>query len=116
MQVKINDPRPSYVQIADGIRRAIQSGELAAGTKLPSGRDLTREWGVAVMTAQKAVDQLRAEGLVHSQQGRGVFVAASPDSRPEGTDASGLGETVEDLRRRLAAVEQLLGMDDDAAT
>ncbi|MFG1820394.1 GntR family transcriptional regulator [Kribbella sp. NPDC049174] len=116
MQVKINDPRPSYVQIADGIRHAIQSGDLAAGTKLPSGRDLAKEWGVAVMTAQKAVDQLRAEGLVHSQQGRGVFVAASPDGRPADTDASGLRETVEDLKRRLAAVEQRLGMDADDAT
>ncbi|MEV0290652.1 GntR family transcriptional regulator [Kribbella sp. NPDC050820] len=113
--MKINDPRPSYVQIADGVRRAILTGELAAGTKLPSGRELAKEWGVAVMTAQKAVDQLRAEGLVHSQQGRGVFVAASPKSPPEDTGASELRETVEDLRRRLAAVERRLGMDDDSA-
>jgi GntR family transcriptional regulator len=61
MQVETNDPRPPYVQVADGLRHAIQSGELAAGTKLPSGRELASEWGVALMTLQKAIDQLRVE-------------------------------------------------------
>ncbi|MGW1344675.1 GntR family transcriptional regulator [Kribbella sp. NPDC002412] len=115
MKVETNDPRPPYAQVADGLRRAIQSGELAAGSKLPSGRELAAEWGVALMTLQKAVDQLRAEGLVYSQQGRGVFVAASGD-RPPAEDLASLRRMVEELSQRLAAVERQLGTSDAPQT
>lgn len=115
MKVETNDPRPPYVQVADGLRQAILSGELTAGTKLPSGRELAEQWGVALMTLQKAVDQLRAEGLVYSQQGRGVFVAAA-GTLPPGDDLAELRRTVEDLRRRLETVEQRLGTPDGDPT
>ncbi|HET6294074.1 MAG TPA: GntR family transcriptional regulator [Kribbella sp.] len=115
MQVETNDPRPAYAQVAAGLRLAIQSGELAAGTKLPSGRELAREWGVALMTLQKAIDQLRDEGLVYTQRGRGVFVAAA-DGRPPIDDLSELRETVEELRHRLDLVEERLRTDDGAST
>ena len=115
MQVEANDPRPPYSQVADGLRAAIQSGDLAAGTKLPSGRELAKEWGVALMTLQKAIDQLRDEGLVYTQRGRGVFVA-SPDGRPQIDDLSSLRETVEELRQRLEVVEERLRTSDIAST
>ncbi|TDW91100.1 GntR family transcriptional regulator [Kribbella sp. VKM Ac-2566] len=115
MKVETNDPRPPYVQVADGLRRAIQSGELSAGTKLPSGRELANEWGVALMTLQKAIDQLRVEGLVYTQRGRGVFVA-SRDGAPPTDDLSALREVVEELRRRLDVVEARLGSNDGAST
>ncbi|TCO43601.1 regulatory GntR family protein [Kribbella antiqua] len=115
MQVEINDPRPPYAQVADGLRRAIQTGELAAGTKLPSGRELAKQWGVALMTLQKAIDQLRDEGLVYTQRGRGVFVASS-DSRPPIDDLTALRETVEELRHRLEVVEERLRTGDGTST
>jgi DNA-binding GntR family transcriptional regulator len=107
MTVDSNDPRPPYVQVADGLRAAIKSGELPPGVKLPSGRELAHQWGVALMTLQKAVDLLREEGLVYSQQGRGVFV------RPAGAqthvdELAALRQAVEDMQRRLAAVEHRL--------
>ncbi len=111
MQVDSNDPRPSYAQVADGLRQAIETGELPAGSKLPSGRELAQQWGVALMTLQKAVDQLRAEGLVYSQQGRGVFVSAIGD-QPRQLNVLALQESVDDLRRRLEVVEQHLGLAD----
>ncbi|TCC35103.1 GntR family transcriptional regulator [Kribbella sindirgiensis] len=109
MQVDNDDPRPPYAQVADGLRRAIETGELPAGTKLPSGRELAQQWGVALMTLQKAVDQLRSEGLVYSQQGRGVFVAAT--DKPRQLNVLALQEIVDDLSRRLEAVEQRLGIE-----
>lgn len=115
MQVQTNDPRPPYAQVADALRHAIQSGELAAGTKLPAGRDLAQQWGIALMTVRKALDQLRSEGLVFSQQGRGVFVA-SLDGHSPAVDLASLQESVEDLRRRLEVVEKQLrtGGDDQS--
>lgn len=111
MQVDSDDPRPPYLQVADGLRHAIQTGELAAGRKLPSGRELAEQWGVALMTLQKAVDLLRSEGLVYSQQGRGVFVAAT-DDHPRQFNVRALQESVDDLRRRLEVVEQRLDIAD----
>lgn len=75
--VSPNDPRPPYVQIADDLRRAIRSGELAAGERLPSGRELAAQYDVAPMTIQQAIRVLRDDGVVESFQGRGVFVRAT---------------------------------------
>jgi GntR family transcriptional regulator len=65
---------PVYVQLADLLRAQIQSGELAPRRPLPSIRTLTQTYDVADGTVKKAVAVLRAEGLVRTVTGRGVFV------------------------------------------
>lgn len=66
--------RPPYRQIADHLRAAIDGGELRAGDKLPSESELTRHYSVARMTARQAIQELRTEGRVVAEHGRGVFV------------------------------------------
>lgn len=66
---------PPYVRIAGDIRRRIASGELAPGARVPSTRHLTREWGVAMATATKALATLNQEGLVRAVPGVGTVVA-----------------------------------------
>src|SRR5688572_24959211 len=68
------DDRPPYRQIADRLRAAIDSGELRPGDQLPSEAALTRHYSVARMTARQAIQELRTEGRVVAEQGRGVFV------------------------------------------
>ncbi|MBG0814653.1 GntR family transcriptional regulator [Planomonospora sp. ID82291] len=65
---------PQYAVIADHLRRRIKSGELAPGDQVPTEREIREEFGVSQPVARQAVAQLRAEGLVVSQQGRGSFV------------------------------------------
>ncbi|MFC7612386.1 GntR family transcriptional regulator [Actinokineospora soli] len=48
--------------------------KLEPGDRLPSFTELAERFGVATMTAQKAVGVLRDEGLVVTRQGRGTFV------------------------------------------
>lgn len=67
---------PLYVQAADYVARLIEAGELAPGQKLPAERDLATEWGVAYLTARRAVRELRERGLVVSRVGKGTFVAS----------------------------------------
>ena len=67
-----------YETIADEIRTRITSGQLAPGQAIPSARAITREWGVAVATATRAVAVLREEGLVYARPGVGTVVAARP--------------------------------------
>lgn len=65
---------PAYRKIAEDIRARITSGELAPGALLPTQQELQAQYGVARMTARQAVAELINEGLVTSQQGKGVTV------------------------------------------
>ena len=55
---------PTYVRIAAELTRRIDAAEIAPGGKVPSTRQVAQEFGVALATATKALDVLRAEGLV----------------------------------------------------
>lgn len=64
----------AYRQIADDLRAQITSGELPPGSLLPTQVVLAERYGVARMTVRQAIAQLANEGLVISQQGKGVIV------------------------------------------
>lgn len=64
-----------YHQILLGLRERIESGEIGVGDRLPSEADLVREFGVSRTTARRALDELRREGLVRREPGRGTFLA-----------------------------------------
>jgi DNA-binding transcriptional MocR family regulator len=72
-----SDPRPLYVQIADGLASAIERGELAPDARLPAIRALARELDVALITVNQAYGVLSARGRVVARAGRGTFVAPS---------------------------------------
>ncbi|MFE4619046.1 TetR/AcrR family transcriptional regulator C-terminal domain-containing protein [Streptomyces sp. NPDC056747] len=77
---------PPYLAIAAELRRRIRCGELSPGDRVPSTRAVTREWGVAMATATKALGVLRQEGLVRPEPGVGTVVVtqkgAAPDAEP----------------------------------
>ncbi|MGH3144595.1 MAG: PLP-dependent aminotransferase family protein [Rubrobacter sp.] len=71
---------PYYRQLYGGVRRAILSGLIPAGTRLPSTRALAAELGVSRTTAVTAFELLLAEGYLEGHVGSGTFVAGSlPD-------------------------------------
>jgi AcrR family transcriptional regulator len=78
-------------QIVAELRQRIVTGELAAGDRVPSTREITRRWGVAMATATKVLTQLRHEGLVRAVPGVGTVVttgagpAPRPTARPGGS-------------------------------
>ena len=69
-----------YEQIVDQIRRAIWSGDLPAGTPLPSLRRLARDLEVSLITTTRAYNDLAAAGLIAHQAGRGSFVLPQDES------------------------------------
>ena len=74
--------QPAYLQIAASLRAAIESGEIKAGSFLPSLRTISERYEVARMTAERAVAELRAAGLVRGVPGRGVVVLPEAERRP----------------------------------
>ncbi|MFJ8472136.1 winged helix-turn-helix domain-containing protein [Kitasatospora sp. NPDC094011] len=64
-----------YQQVAGDIIRAIQSGDLRAGARVPSEATLIQTYGIARNTARHAVEYLRTEGWVRTLPQRGTFVA-----------------------------------------
>lgn len=75
MEWKFTDDTPIYQQIMDVFKQRIASGELTAGEKIPSVRELALEAEVNPNTMQKALAELEREGLLYSQRTAGRFVA-----------------------------------------
>jgi GntR family transcriptional regulator len=71
-----SSPVPLYRQIKNQVREAVDSGEWAAGRRLPSERELFTALGVSRITVRQALSELVAEGYLTSAPGRGFFVAA----------------------------------------
>ena len=78
LRIKPNGEAPLYRQIEAAIRAAIGSGRLKPGDRLPSVADLAAELKCNKLTAHKVFQRLEKAGLLHSEVGRGTFVAANP--------------------------------------
>ncbi|HEY2520948.1 MAG TPA: TetR/AcrR family transcriptional regulator C-terminal domain-containing protein [Streptosporangiaceae bacterium] len=66
---------PPYARIAAELRGQIERGELQPGQRVPSTREITGHWGVAMATATKVLAALRQDGLVHPVPGVGTVVS-----------------------------------------
>jgi GntR family transcriptional regulator len=67
-----------YHRIAADLRASILAGELAPGERLPSEWALADQYQTSRPTVRRAVAVLKSEGLVVSEQGRGLFVRPRP--------------------------------------
>jgi DNA-binding transcriptional MocR family regulator len=67
-------PASRYKALVDSLAAGIRSGRLAAGTRLPTHRQLAAREQIAVVTATRVYAELEAAGLVSREQGRGTFV------------------------------------------
>lgn len=74
MALDPDDPRPPFQQVANALRAAILTRKFEPGDQLPSGNDLSKTYGVSRGTVQDALRVLKAEGLVVSRKGSGVYV------------------------------------------
>lgn len=69
----------SYDVLADYLRERILSGDVAAGTSLPSERDMVGQTGLSRGSIREAIRKLEVEGLVKTKPGRqGGSIATLP--------------------------------------
>ena len=74
MEFCIDDQKPIYKQIVEQVLVKIKSGELAAGARLPTERELAQSLGVARGTVKKAYRELADNNIIEVIQGSGSYV------------------------------------------
>ncbi len=73
--VPIDTTQAMYRQVKDHIVKMINTGDLNPRDRVPSENDLVKSFGIARMTAHRALRELAEDGYVVRQAGVGTFVA-----------------------------------------
>ena len=63
-----------YMNIYDDLKKKINQGVYAEGTKIPPEEELKSKFGVSMITVKKALGMLKEEGLVQRIPGVGTYV------------------------------------------
>ncbi|WP_158882867.1 PLP-dependent aminotransferase family protein [Rhodanobacter sp. L36] len=75
MFLELDGRGPQYAQLTRAMKSAILDGRIAAGTRLPPTRELSRELELSRTTVLSAYEQLRAEGFIDGRVGSGSYVS-----------------------------------------
>jgi GntR family transcriptional regulator len=110
-------PLPLYQQLAELLRRDIQSGALATGARLPSEPELARQHGIGRPTVRQATELLVQGGMLERRRGSGTYVRTAPkrvDLFSLGGTLSSFREGGVELSTRLLGKATELRVDSDA--
>jgi len=66
---------PLYYKLQTILRNKILSGELVSGDRLPTEKDLAKEYKVSRATVRQALASLEKDGLIIRRRGKGTFVS-----------------------------------------
>ncbi|SDN97918.1 transcriptional regulator, GntR family [Nocardioides szechwanensis] len=102
-------PEPPFEQVRSQVARRAASGDLPAGTKLPTVRALATQLGIAVNTVARAYKELEADGVVVTEGRRGTFVAAPDAPADVEAVAADLAASARRAGLTLAQTQRLLG-------
>src|SRR5487761_115360 len=69
---------PLYLQVVEAIEKAIRTGQIGIGQRLPAERTFADRLRVSRTTVTAAYRELEARGLLRGFVGRGTLVVASP--------------------------------------
>ncbi len=103
--------RTLTANVANQIERMIRDGKLSAGQRLPPEHELIESMNVSRTVLREAVAALRAQGLLTSRRGAGVFVATLPPQPTFRIRAEDIGA----LPRMLALLEFRAGIEVECA-
>jgi GntR family transcriptional regulator len=67
--------KPIYEQITSQMKQMMISGELEAGSLLPSMRMLAKELRISVITTKRAYEDLERDGFIYTVVGKGSYIA-----------------------------------------
>jgi GntR family transcriptional regulator / MocR family aminotransferase len=91
---------PMYQQVYDWFRRAITSGQLRPGHRVPSTRNLAADLKISRMPVLAAFEQLVAEGYLETFVGAGTCVARSIPDDTLSTQAAKVRRGLQEAEKR----------------
>ncbi len=74
MKVEFDERSPIYLQIVNELKAKIAVGRIGCRERLPSVREMAKEYGVNPNTMQRVYHRLEREGVCHCNRGTGTFV------------------------------------------
>lgn len=73
-ELNFNDKEPIYHQIIEFVKKSVAIGDLKAGDKLPSVREMSQALGVNPNTLQRAYGELERLEITYTRRGMGSFI------------------------------------------
>jgi GntR family transcriptional regulator len=107
-EVQFQPGEPVYEQVMYAVKKAVATGQLAAGSRFPAVRTLSQELRINPNTAHKVVAALTAEGVLQVHPGIGTVVASPVNGSMQDRSAL-LNVELE----RLVVEARRLGLDED---
>jgi GntR family transcriptional regulator len=72
-----DDGTPLHVQLRESIIQAIIVGSWAPGVRIPSERELCRQYGVSRTTTRRTISECVHDGWLYTVVGKGTYVATN---------------------------------------
>ena len=70
-------PDYAWLQVVTHLEARIEAGELPVGSRLPGEMELAAQYGVALGTIRRAMQEMRERGLVVTTPSKGTFITAT---------------------------------------
>ena len=100
-QLDVKSRKSIYEQVIDNLKELIMTGEMEAGEKLPSVRELSKSITVNPNTVQKAYRELERQGYVYTTKGLGTFVCDKKEISYDESELSKVKAHLDDAFRQL---------------
>ena len=97
LQITTAGREPIYRQLAAQIREGVARGQLKPGERLPSVRELSRTLVVNPNTIARVYTELERDGVLHTRQGMGVFIAQPTNDMTKAARRKKLFERIDTL-------------------
>ena len=92
------DRIPIYVQVQDAIIKKIILGDYEPGDKIPSIKDLAKDFKINANTVSKSLTDLEAQGILETRRGMGTYIVEDKEMIEETVDKY-IGSRVSDIIR-----------------
>lgn len=110
---QIQSSRSLTNDLVESLRSKILDGNMSPGTKLPAAKEIEEQAGVSRSVVREAFAALKAEGLVVSRQGVGIFVSEKVNQKSFEIDSdefNSIEDAVQILELRMAVELEMAAM------
>lgn len=92
------DRIPIYVQVQDAIIKKTILGDYEPGDKIPSIKDLAKDFKINANTVSKSLTDLETQGILETRRGMGTYIVEDKEMIDETVDKY-IGSRVSDIIR-----------------